>query len=112
MVDTTIVLGDLTTRLRYPQVLTFFRRIDVVNIESVPKDGPVIFAGNHPNALMDGWLLTAKCGRWPLRIIQTVRRWYKTKRVDLVEKIRDRVDRTTDKDTQRIFTQKDFGHNE
>ena len=32
------------------------------------------------------------------------------KRVDLVRKIRERVDRTTDKDTQRIFTQQDFGH--
>ena len=34
---------------------TFFRRIDVVGIENVPEEGPVIFAGNHPNALMDGF---------------------------------------------------------
>ena len=54
---------------------TFFRRIDVVNIENVPEDGPVIFAGNHPNALMDGWLLTAKCGRWPLHFMANAKLW-------------------------------------
>jgi glycerol-3-phosphate O-acyltransferase/dihydroxyacetone phosphate acyltransferase len=54
---------------------TFFRRIDVVNLENVPPDGPVIFAGNHPNALMDGWLLTAKCGRWPLHFMANAKLW-------------------------------------
>jgi 1-acyl-sn-glycerol-3-phosphate acyltransferase len=54
---------------------TFFRRIDVVGIEHVPKEGPVIFAGNHPNALMDGWLLTAKCGRWPLHFMANAKLW-------------------------------------
>ena len=46
---------------------TFFRRIDVVGIENVPAEGPVSFAGNHQNALMDGWLLTARFGRGPRR---------------------------------------------
>ena len=54
---------------------TFFRRIDVVKFDNVPKDGPVIFAGNHPNALMDGWLLTAKCGRWPLHFMANAKLW-------------------------------------
>jgi 1-acyl-sn-glycerol-3-phosphate acyltransferase len=54
---------------------TFFRRIDVANIDNVPPDGPVIFAGNHPNALMDGWLLTAKCGRWPLHFMANAKLW-------------------------------------
>ena len=54
---------------------TFFRRIDIANIDNVPKDGPVIFAGNHPNALMDGWLLTAKCGRWPLHFMANAKLW-------------------------------------
>lgn len=54
---------------------TFFRRIDVVNAENVPEDGPVIFAGNHPNALMDGWLLMAKCGRWPLHFMGNAKLW-------------------------------------
>jgi len=54
---------------------TFFRRIDVVGIENVPKEGAVIFAGNHPNALMDGWLLTAKCGRWPLHFVGNAKLW-------------------------------------
>jgi glycerol-3-phosphate O-acyltransferase/dihydroxyacetone phosphate acyltransferase len=54
---------------------TFFRRIEVVGIENVPESGPVIFAGNHPNALMDGWLLTAKCGRWPLHFLANAKLW-------------------------------------
>ncbi len=54
---------------------TFFRRIDVVGIENVPADGPVIFAGNHPNALMDGFLLIAKCGRWPLHFMANAKLW-------------------------------------
>lgn len=54
---------------------TFFRRIDVVGIENVPTGGPVIFAGNHPNALMDGWLLIAKCERWPLFFLANAKLW-------------------------------------
>lgn len=54
---------------------TFFRRIDVANIDNVPMQGPVIFAGNHPNALMDGWLLAAKCGRWPLHFMANAKLW-------------------------------------
>ena len=54
---------------------TFFRRIDVVGRENIPDDGPLIFAGNHPNALMDGWLLIAKCGRWPLHFLANAKLW-------------------------------------
>jgi len=54
---------------------TFFRRIDVIGEENIPSDGPVIFAGNHPNALMDGWLLTARCGRWPLHFMANAKLW-------------------------------------
>ena len=54
---------------------TFFRRIDVVGIENVPTEGPVVFAGNHPNALMDGWLLTSECGRWPLHFLANAKLW-------------------------------------
>lgn len=31
----------------------FFRRIEIVGQERVPRDAPVIFAVNHPNALID-----------------------------------------------------------
>ena len=54
---------------------TFFRRIDVVGDENIPADGPVIFAGNHPNALMDGWLLTARCKRWPVHFMANAKLW-------------------------------------
>jgi 1-acyl-sn-glycerol-3-phosphate acyltransferase len=54
---------------------TFFRRIDVVGEENIPSEGPVIFAGNHPNALMDGWLLMARSGRWPLHFMANAKLW-------------------------------------
>lgn len=54
---------------------TFFRQIHVVGDENVPEEGAVIFAGNHPNALMDGWLLTATCGRWPLHFMGNAKLW-------------------------------------
>lgn len=69
------MLQRLTTALTRLVTRTFFRRIDVVGLENVPPDGPVIFAGNHPNALMDGWLLTATCGRWPLHFVVNAKLW-------------------------------------
>ncbi len=35
----------------------FFRRIEVVNAENVPKDGAIIFVLNHPNGLVDPALI-------------------------------------------------------
>jgi 1-acyl-sn-glycerol-3-phosphate acyltransferase len=40
----------------------FFRQIEIVGIENIP-DGPVIFAGNHPNSLIDPILIITTCGR-------------------------------------------------
>lgn len=54
---------------------TFFRRIDVVGLENIPSEGPLIFAGNHPNALMDGFLLSATCKRWPLYFMASDKLW-------------------------------------
>jgi len=42
---------------------TFFRRLQVVGQEHVPDAGPVIFCGNHPNALLDPVLILCFCGR-------------------------------------------------
>jgi 1-acyl-sn-glycerol-3-phosphate acyltransferase len=41
----------------------FFRQIEVVGLEHVPADGPVIFAGNHPNSLLDPVMIVTTCGR-------------------------------------------------
>jgi glycerol-3-phosphate O-acyltransferase / dihydroxyacetone phosphate acyltransferase len=41
----------------------FFRRVEVVGREHIPRSGPVIFCGNHPNSLLDPVLITATCGR-------------------------------------------------
>ena len=64
---------------------TFFRRIDVVGLENIPAEGPVIFAGNHPNALMDGWLLIAKCERWPLYFLASAKLWQYRMLVPILE---------------------------
>lgn len=43
----------------------FFRQVEVVGLEGVPREGegPVIFAGNHPNSLIDPVVIIAFCGR-------------------------------------------------
>jgi glycerol-3-phosphate O-acyltransferase / dihydroxyacetone phosphate acyltransferase len=40
----------------------FFRQVEVVGLENVPA-GPVLFAGNHPNSLIDPILIITTCGR-------------------------------------------------
>jgi glycerol-3-phosphate O-acyltransferase / dihydroxyacetone phosphate acyltransferase len=40
----------------------FFRQVEVVGLEHVP-DGPVLFAGNHPNSLIDPVLIITTCRR-------------------------------------------------
>ncbi len=40
----------------------FFRQIEVVGTENIPA-GPVLFAGNHPNSLIDPILIITTCGR-------------------------------------------------
>jgi len=87
---------------------TFFRRIDVVGLENVPSDGPLIFAGNHPNALMDGFLLNATCERWPLYFMASDKLW----KYKLLGKLLDasgavpvarRDDHAGDVDNQKAF---------
>lgn len=41
----------------------FFRQVEVVGLEHVPSTGPVLFAGNHPNSLIDPILIITTCGR-------------------------------------------------
>jgi 1-acyl-sn-glycerol-3-phosphate acyltransferase len=56
-------------------VNTFFRRVEVVGREYVPTEGPVIFAGNHPNALMDGFIVATRCGRLPVHFMGNAKLW-------------------------------------
>lgn len=41
----------------------FFRHIEVVGLENIPADGAVVFAGNHPNSLIDPILIITTCGK-------------------------------------------------
>ena len=41
----------------------FFRHIEVVGLGNLPREGAVLFCGNHPNSLLDPILITACCGR-------------------------------------------------
>jgi glycerol-3-phosphate O-acyltransferase/dihydroxyacetone phosphate acyltransferase len=41
----------------------FFRQIEIAGLEHVPSHGPVLFAGNHPNSLIDPILIITTCGR-------------------------------------------------
>ena len=41
----------------------FFRQVEIAGLEHVPATGPVLFAGNHPNSLIDPVLIITTCGR-------------------------------------------------
>ncbi|MDP2343066.1 MAG: lysophospholipid acyltransferase family protein [Deltaproteobacteria bacterium] len=41
----------------------FFRSIEVSGLENVPKEGPVVLVGNHPNSLLDPVLISTTCRR-------------------------------------------------
>ena len=41
----------------------FFRRIEISGAERVPKHGPVVIVGNHPNSLLDPVLVATTSGR-------------------------------------------------
>lgn len=42
----------------------YYKKIKLVNKESVPKTGAVMFLGNHQSALMDALFIAAKSGRF------------------------------------------------
>ena len=54
---------------------TFYRRIEVLGLENVPDRGAVIFAGNHPNALIDGLLLIGLVDRSPIHFLGNAKLW-------------------------------------
>ncbi|ESL08040.1 glycerol-3-phosphate acyltransferase [Trypanosoma rangeli SC58] len=41
----------------------YFREVTVVNKESIPKTGAVVFYGNHQNQFIDALMIQANCGR-------------------------------------------------
>ena len=41
----------------------FYNSVSVENQDRIPKKGPVIFAANHPNTMMDPLIVAASCGR-------------------------------------------------
>lgn len=49
-------------------VNVYFREVAVVGLENVPKDGPVVFYGNHQNQFIDAMMIRAHCSR-PVRFI-------------------------------------------
>lgn len=42
---------------------TFFRKISTHNNSIIPKKGPIIFVCNHPNLIIDAWLVGMTCNR-------------------------------------------------
>ena len=53
----------------------FYKQIEVVGLENVPANGGVLFAGNHPNALIDGLLLISQAGRSPVHLLGNAQLW-------------------------------------
>ncbi|MEZ4795981.1 MAG: lysophospholipid acyltransferase family protein [Flavobacteriaceae bacterium] len=42
----------------------YFKKVDVVGVDNVPKDTAVLLLANHQNALLDALLIATKCGRF------------------------------------------------
>ena len=42
----------------------YFKKVDVVGVENVPKNKAVLLLANHQNALLDALLIATKCGRF------------------------------------------------
>jgi len=76
------------TRLLTLAARTFFKRIEVLGRNHIPEDGAVIFAGNHPNALVDGLLLMIQAKRSPIRFLGNAKLW----RVPLLGRMLDAVE--------------------
>ena len=55
----------LMTALLRMVLRVFYRQVEVVGLDNVPAEGegPVIFAGNHPNSLIDPVMIVATSGR-------------------------------------------------
>ncbi len=49
-----------------PMLYLFYRKVDVIGAETVPDTGPVIFAPNHQNALMDALVTLCTKNRQPV----------------------------------------------
>ena len=47
------MIYSILKRIARMSLNLYFRRIDVLGSENVPKSGPIIFVSNHPSALMD-----------------------------------------------------------
>lgn len=41
----------------------FFRSVEIVGLENMPKEGPLILTGNHNNQFVDGVILLTNCNR-------------------------------------------------
>jgi len=52
----------------------FFRKVDVINVDNIPKEGSVILVGNHKNQFLDGMILQCTSPR-PARFLIAKKSW-------------------------------------
>ncbi|MFT4626054.1 MAG: glycerol-3-phosphate O-acyltransferase/dihydroxyacetone phosphate acyltransferase [Myxococcota bacterium] len=57
-----LIYRSIRTLLR-AAVGVFFQQVHVVGLQNVPEDAPVVFAGNHPNSLIDPVVVLCTSGR-------------------------------------------------
>lgn len=62
------VLTPLLNAVMWLLTNVFFREVDIIGLENIPKEGPVVFYGNHQNQFMDAIMIRAHCGR-PVRFL-------------------------------------------
>ena len=67
-VPLTLVLYSLLRPVARIALRWYYRSVEVVGLERIPHDGPVLLAGNHPNALMDALVIGVLVPR-PVRLL-------------------------------------------
>ena len=59
------IIYDLVKLYIKTGLRTYYKKIEIVGLENVPKNKPVLFLPNHQSALMDVLLIAVDCNRKP-----------------------------------------------
>ncbi|GMI44200.1 hypothetical protein TrCOL_g3463 [Triparma columacea] len=53
----------------------FFKEVEITGLDNIPRDGPVIFVGNHANQFVDGIMLMTTCAHHKVSFLVAEKSW-------------------------------------
>mmetsp|Transcript_16170 Transcript_16170/g.33159 ORF Transcript_16170/g.33159 Transcript_16170/m.33159 type:complete len:697 (-) Transcript_16170:32-2122(-) len=53
----------------------FFKEVEITGLDNIPRDGPVIFVGNHANQFVDGIMLMTTCKHHKVSFLVAEKSW-------------------------------------